>query len=341
LFPRSTAEGLAAHWYPEKIDRRMYSYMMMSAPDGRTMFAVKDGGSLLGEIESPAGTIKTLDGDFFNLFGTMVLRDYPLDKMYYGTLICGAVSLKSVTSTSVTSSAEASNLLNRKVPFMHSYSFFPGAIVEKDRPFVPRCMVFPPSKGVVKITLTQPNGEKVFVNGLVDDRGLLNKFLEETPILWQDGVHVVHYSLFAGISNPSEITGDVTASDESEFPFYVVQNNRENNFAWSIPVGSSVDYSKPYAINAFMDNTNLPEAKAFYTLSFNGELIETGEAQLKDNTFEVSINLPRIIEKITNLDPKDPFDVIEMGCMVKGVNEKGKIRFLASRITIRNGRIEY
>ena len=340
--PFSTASGFPAHWYPENIDRRMYVYSALGSSDGRTMFNVKDGGSMTDEMNPFTGFWGATEGDFFHLYSSLVLRDYPLNKLYYGTIASGAIASKPDSRVTLLNS---SNLVipatERAIPFMHSFNFFPGAIIENNKPFIPRCMIFPPTAGIIRIALTELSGEKRFINCIADERGILTRMIEEPILFWQEGVYTADFAFYPGVLKPEEITEANKSSHVASFPFYVVQNNRSNRFEWSIPSGSQIGTDQSITMNAILDENTLVEGKAYYTLCFNSELIEKGEVPFQGNGFEVSINLPRLIEKIPNFDLKDSYDVLEMGCMVKGVNPKGKNRFLASRITIHNGKIEY
>jgi hypothetical protein len=339
--PRSTSANMPAHFYPDFLDRRMYSYCAASCPDGRTMMVVKDGTSMtdaLGEIEKLPGTD---EGDFYQVYGSMVFRDEPLDITHYGNIYTGAFVKKDIArATSLPVSGGVANLFNGTTPFLHSFSFFPGAVIEKGKSFTPRFYTFPPVSGYAKITLTYPNGEMAFVTCKVDERGFSSGYENELPELWQEGIYEVLYQFYPMATDPKSLPDTIGINDIS-YSFYVLKNNRENKFMWSTPDGSKVEFNKPLNLISVLPENAYTQGTVSYCLGFNGDNIEESTVDFEGNGFDLTINIPMLIEQIRNFDPKDPHDVLEIGCFVKGVDPKGKIRFMANRITIKNGRLEY
>jgi len=342
VLPRSTADANPAHFYPEKIDRKMYSYVAASAPDGRTMFVVKDGGPMTDELEKIRLLMDADMGDFYQVYGSMVFRDYPLDKFYYSAISTGAFPKEGILNpTSVPFSGGRVSMYERRTPFMHSFSFYPGALITKDKAFVPRFYVFPPTPGLVKITLALPNGEQSFFTCKVDERGFSTEMIDPPIELWQEGVYEVKHSFYPNQTDPKTLEEMGPGVGSVQFPFYVIKNSGSNRFEWNIKSGHKIARNKPLTLASVFPEDAYTEGTANYTLEFNGELIVQDSVKFKGNGFEIAINIPKIIEDIPNLDMRDPMDVIEISCFVKGVNAKGKNRFMASRMTIRSERLEY
>lgn len=341
ISPRSTSKNMPAHFYPEFLDRRMYSYCAASCPDGRTMMVVKDGASMTDSLMAIEKLPGTDEGDFYQVYGSMVFRDEPLDITHYGNIYTGAFVRKDIArATSVPVSDGVASLYGTTTPFLHSFSFFPGAMVEKGKTFTPRFYTFPPVGGYVKITLTYPNGEMAFVTCEVDERGYSSDYENELPELWQDGIYQVLYQFYPMATDP-KILPETPGVNDISYSFYALKNNRENKFAWTIPDGSKIDFSKPLNLTSILPESAYTQGTVSFCLSFNGNKIEESSVDFDGNGFDLTINIPMLIEQIKNFDPKDSHDVLEIGCFVKGVDPKGKIRFMASRITIRNGRLEY
>lgn len=342
VLPRSTANEKPAHFYPENIDRRMYSYVAATAPDGRTMFVVKDGGPMTNELDKIRLFMNSSEGDFYQIFGSMVFRDYPLEKLYYSSISTGAFPKEGIVNpTSVSFSGGRASNYDRETPFMHSFSFYPGALIEKDKAFIPRLHVFPPTEGLLKVTLTFPNGEQAFFTCVIDDRGFLSKMIEPPIELWQEGKYDVWYSFYPNQSDPKTLENLGDGSGTVQFPFYVIKSSNSNYFEWNIKSGSEISRNKPLSLASLFPENAYSQGTAHYTLQFNGDLIAQDAIEFTGNGFEMMVNIPKIIEDIPNLDMRDPNDVIEINCFVKGVNQKGKNRFMASRITIKSARLEY
>ena len=342
VLPRSTAENTLAHHYPEKVDRRMYSYVSACAPDGNTMFVVKDGGPMTDELDTIRKKMNMQDGDFLQVYGSLVFRDYPLEKVYYSSIATGAFPQEGISNpTPVPYSDGQVSTFDSSTPFLHSFSYYPGAIIEKDKDFIPRFHVFPPTPGLAKVTLVFPNGEQGFLTYEVDERGFTSNLLGKPVKLWQEGAYQSRYSFYPNETNPEMITESDTGSGNTQFRFYVIKDTKSNNFAWDIPSNSEIELDQSLVLKSLLPKDAFTEGTAFYTLSFNDTVISENSVEFTGNGFELSINIPKIIEDALNLDMNDPYDTLEIGCFVKGVNQKGKNRFMASRLLLNQGRLQY
>jgi hypothetical protein len=179
-----------------------------------------------------------------------------------------------------------------------------------------------------------------FVTCKVDERGFSSNYEAELPELWQDGIYQVLYQFYPMATDP-KVLPDTPGVNDISYSFYVLKNNRENKFGWTVQDGSKVDFGKPLNLTSILPENAYTKGTVSYCMSFNGNKIEESAVDFEGNGFDLSINIPMLIEQIKNFDPKDIHDVLEIGCFVKGVDPKGKIRFMANRITIKDGRLEY
>jgi hypothetical protein len=344
VLPRSTAMNTPAHFYPEKIDRKMYSYIAAVSQDGRIFFLVKDGGPMTEKISDIAKTLDVSDGDFFQVYGSMVIRDSSLRKkdLYYGAISSGAVPSGDIENPQLVKITDGNvAICDKATPFFHSFTFYPGVIAEKDKDFIPRFYIFPPLEGVGLVTLTYPNGEKLFIKMSVDGRGFAWTNPDSPPKLWLEGVYRVAYTFFPGATDPNKILDTDVGICNVEFPFYVISNSPQNCLNWNTASGLEIDPNRELHLVSIMPQDAYVEGTAYMTASFNGEIIGESEIPFTGNGFEVSIPINQFTSQIKNYDPMDSHDVIEISCFVKGINAKGKLNYMAGRLTVRSLRIEY
>ena len=176
---------------------------------------------------------------------------------------------------------------------------------------------------------------------MVDDRGFTTELIEKPIELWQEGVYNLRYSFYPDVTDPEAVADLGTGVGNVEMHFYVLGNHRENKFDWNIKSGSTIELDQSlYLASEFPENA-YKEGTIHYSVSFNGELIAEELSEFTGNGFEISINIPKMLEDIPNLSMDDPYDVIEICSFVKGVNLKGKNKYMANRSVVRSSRIEY